>query len=152
MMRQKSKLKHFWWIFWLTECVLDCGRKPTRLHGVAPTQYWKYIKGSDPKANAHIWFLNVLNVIDLKKYLYMYIFFVCVARCTIRTLTPHSQREGKCLSTWTAWLLETQLTSGALMDCWCIGTRVCLDSAKIRKIFKAFHFFYMLLQYSLIPK
>lgn len=77
-MRQKSKLKHFWWIFWLTECVLDCGRKPTRLHGVAPTQYWKYIKGSDPKAKAHIWFLNVLNVIDLKKiFIHVYIFCVC---------------------------------------------------------------------------
>lgn len=52
---------------------------------------------------------------------------VTFSRCTTRTPTLPSQREGRCLSTWTTWPLEKPLTSEDPVGCWCIRELVwCL--------------------------
>lgn len=46
------------------------------------------------------------------------------SRSTTRTPTHLSLMEGRCRSTWTAWPLETLLTSEGPMDSWCIRAMV----------------------------
>lgn len=55
------------------------------------------------------------------------------SRCTTRTPTPPTQREGRCLSTWTTWPLEKPLTSEDPVGCWCIRETVWVLMLNVQK-------------------